>query len=161
MGDDADEQVTLHFTANHMMLARSGLRLVTKLIDATYPDYNRAIPAVGDKVVIADRQFLKDALSRTAILSNELYRNVRLIVMPGRLDMHANNPQQEEAEESLGVEYEGETLEIGFNVSYLIEALAAMDGERVRITLSDAGSACLLEDTDEPESLFVISPMVL
>ena len=161
MGDDADELVTLHFTANHMMLARSGLRLVTKLIDATYPDYNRAIPAGGDKVVIADRQFLKDALSRTAILSNELYRNVRLIVMPGRLDMHANNPQQEEAEESLGVEYEGETLEIGFNVSYLIEALAAMDGERVRITLSDAGSACLLEDTDEPESLFVISPMVL
>lgn len=159
--EDSDETVTLNFTPNHMMLERAGIRLITKLIDATYPDYTRAIPEGGDKVVIADRQFLKEALSRTAILSNELYRNVRLIVMPGKLDMHANNPQQEEAEESLNVEYEGEALEIGFNVSYLIETLSVMEGEKVRITLSDPTSACILEDLDEPESLFVISPMVL
>ena len=159
--EDSDETVTLNFTPNHMMLERAGIRLITKLIDATYPDYTRAIPEGGDKVVIADRQFLKEALSRTAILSNELYRNVRLIVMPGKLDMHANNPQQEEAEESLNVEYEGEALEIGFNVSYLIETLSVMEGEKIRITLSDPTSACILEDLDEPESLFVISPMVL
>ena len=142
-----------------MSLDRPGIKLITKLIDATYPDYTRAIPSGGDKLVVADRQFLKEALSRTAILSNELYRNVRLIIMPDKLDMHANNPQQEEAEESLAVEYSGEKLEIGFNVSYLIEALSVMQGEKVRMTLTDATSACVLEDLDEAE--YVISPMVL
>ena len=161
LGGTALGQVTLEFTSNHMRLDVPGTRLVTKLIDATYPDYSRAIPDQGDKVILADRQLLKEALSRTAILSNELYRNVRLMVMPGKLDMHANNPQQEEAEESLAVEYEGESLEIGFNVGYLIDALAVMSGSQVRMTLSDATSACVLEDVDEAESLFVISPMML
>jgi len=79
----------------------------------------------------------------------------------GKLDMHANNPQQEEAEETITVEYKGDSLEIGFNVSYLIDALSAMKSDAVRMTFSDPGSACLLEDLDETESLFVISPMVL
>lgn len=157
----SESEISLNFTQNHMTLELPGTRLVTKLIDATYPDYSRAIPQGGDKTVLADRQLLKEALSRTAILSNELYRNVRLIVMSGKLDMHANNPQQEEAEESLAVDYDGAELEIGFNVSYLIEALSAMSGSQVRMTLSDATSACVLEDVDEQESLFVISPMML
>lgn len=155
------ESVTLNFTANHMQVDRGNVRLITKLIDATYPDYSRAIPIGGNKVVVADRQVLKEALSRTAILSNELYRNVRLMLQEGKLDMHANNPQQEEAEETVTVEYEGDSLEIGFNVSYLIDALSVMKGDAIRMTLSDPGSACLLEDLDEPESLYVISPMVL
>jgi DNA polymerase-3 subunit beta len=158
---DAGEAVTLNFTANHMQVDRGNVRLITKLIDATYPDYSRAIPTGGDKTVIADRGVLKEALSRTAILSNELYRNVRLKLCEGKLDMHANNPQQEEAEETVTVDYKGCSLEIGFNVSYLIDALAAMKGETVRMTFSDSGSAVLLQDTDELESLYVISPMVL
>ncbi|MBT4162931.1 MAG: DNA polymerase III subunit beta [Gammaproteobacteria bacterium] len=158
---DGEDTVSLNFTSSHMLLERPGLKLITKLIDATYPDYTRAIPTAGNKMVVADRQLLKEALSRTAILSNELYRNVRLIVMRDKLDMHANNPQQEEAEESIAVEYDGETLEIGFNVSYLIEALSVMQGEKVRITLMDATSACVLEDVNDTESLYVISPMVL
>ena len=150
-----------NLTPNHLIIEVPGISLVTKLIDATYPDYSRALPDKGNKVMLADRQLLKGALSRTAILSNEIYRNVRLIMMPDKLDMHANNPQQEEAEESLGMSYEGETLEIGFNVSYLIEALSVMAGSQVRMTFSDANSACLLEDVDEMESLYVISPMML
>ncbi|MBO6564171.1 MAG: DNA polymerase III subunit beta [Pseudomonadales bacterium] len=161
LGDDEDEVVQLNFTANHMQVERGDVILITKLIDATYPDYTRAIPNGGDKVVMADRQLLKEALSRTAILSNELYRNVRLMLLTGKLDLHANNPQQEEAEETLNVEYEGDSLEIGFNVSYLIETLSAMKGATVRLTLSDPTGACLLEDLEEPESLFVISPMVI
>ena len=161
LDEDSGESVTLNFTANHMQVDRGNVRLITKLIDATYPDYSRAIPNDGDKVVIADRRLLKEALSRTAILSNELYRNVRLMLRAGKLDMHANNPLQEEAEETVTVEYEGDNLEIGFNVSYLIEALSAMKGDTIRMTFSDPGSACLLEDLDEAESLYVISPMVL
>lgn len=158
---EGDEMIQLNFTANHMQVERGGVTLITKLIDATYPDYSRAIPTGGDKILMADRQVLKEALSRTAILSNELYRNVRLMIKPGKLDMHANNPQQEEAEESIEVDYSGAPLEIGFNVSYLIEALSAMKGDQIKMTLSDPGNACLLEDMDEAETLFVISPMVL
>jgi DNA polymerase-3 subunit beta len=161
LDEDLGETVALNFTGNHMQVDRGNVRLITKLIDATYPDYTRAIPVGGDKVVIADRQILKEALSRTSILSNELYRNVRLLLQAGKLDMHANNPQQEEAEETVSVEYEGDSLEIGFNVSYLIDALSVMKGDKVRMTFSDAGSACLLEDLGEAESLYVISPMVL
>jgi DNA polymerase-3 subunit beta len=161
LGTDDDAVISLKFTANHLVVDRGSVRLISKLIDATYPDYTRAIPSGGDKAVTADRNLLREALTRTAILSNELYRNVRLLLVSGRLDMHANNPQQEEAEETLAVEYDGEELEIGFNVSYLIEALTVISGERVRLTLSDASSACILEDLEEPESLFVISPMVL
>ena len=161
LDEDSGELVTLNFTANHMQVDRGNVRLITKLIDATYPDYSRAVPIGGDKVVLADRRLLKEALSRTAILSNELYRNVRLMLREGKLDMHANNPQQEEAEETVTVGYEGEGLEIGFNVSYMIDALSAMKGETVRMTFSDPGSACLLEDPEDLDSLYVISPMVL
>ena len=159
--DGKDEMVTLEFTANHLKVQHQQTQLISKLIDATYPDYSRAIPRGGDKVIIADRNDLREALSRTAILSNELYRNVRLELSNGKLDMHANNPQQEEAEESIPVDYSGPDLEIGFNVSFLIEALSALQGDQVRITLSDPGSACLIEDPGEGETLLVISPMVL
>ena len=161
LDDDSEELAILNFTANHMQLDRGNVRLTTKLIDATYPDYLRAIPSGGNKVVRVDRLVLKAALCRTAILSNELYRNVKLVLREGKLDMHANNPQQEEAEETVTVEYEGDSLEIGFNVNYLIDALSVMKGKTVRMTFSDAFSACLLEDTDDFESLYVISPMVL
>ncbi len=95
------------------------------------------------------------------MLSTERYSKVTLIVHEGKLDMHANHLQQEVAEETVTVDYEGDSLEIGFNVSYLIDALSVMKGDTVRMTLSDPGSACLLEDLDESESLYVISPMVL
>jgi DNA polymerase-3 subunit beta len=157
---DLGELVILNFTGNHMQIDRGNVRLITKLIDATYPDYLRAIPYGGNKVVRADRLVLKEALSRTAILSNELYRNVRLLLREGKLDMYANNPQQEEAEETVTVEYAGDSLEIGFNVSYLIDVLSVMEGKTVKMTFSNASSACLLEDIDDSESLYVISPMV-
>ena len=135
--------------------------MITKLIDATYPDYARAIPVNGDKVMVGDRLELKEALVRTAILSNEMYRNVRLLFGDGKLEMHSNNPQQEEAEESVSIEYEGNELEIGFNVSYLIEALSVIQGEKVRMALSDANSACLLTDPDDINSRYIVSPMML
>ena len=161
LNEGSVEPVTLNFTVNHMQVERGNVRLITKLIDATFPDYSRAVPSGGDKIVLVYRQLLKEALSRTAILSNELHRNVRLILNDGKLDMRANNPQQEEAEEIVTVDYQGDRFEIGFNVIYLIDALSAMKGGTVRMTFSDPGSACLLEDIDEQESLYVISPMVL
>ncbi|MCH7742254.1 MAG: DNA polymerase III subunit beta, partial [Proteobacteria bacterium] len=108
-----------------------------------------------------DRVQIKEALRRTAILSNELYRNVRLMLKPGKLQMHANNPLKEEAEESVSVDYDGGPLEIGFNVTYLIDVMTVMRGEKVRMQFSDANSACLLTDPDDINSFYVISPMIL
>jgi DNA polymerase-3 subunit beta len=159
--DNPDINVSLEFSANHMQAKCADAILTTKLIDATYPDYTRAIPKNGDKTLVGDRLEIKEALVRTAILSNEMYRNVRLLLEPGKLEMHSNNPLQEEAEETVSVEYDGPTLEIGFNVSFLIEAFSVMKGDKVQMVLSDANSACLLTDPDDINSRYVISPMML
>ncbi|MBQ74216.1 MAG: DNA polymerase III subunit beta [Gammaproteobacteria bacterium] len=159
--DGGDQEVKMSFSSNHMQVHCAQATLTSKLIDATYPDYTRAIPEGGDKILVGDRLLIKEALSRTAILSNELYRNVRLLLEPGKLGMHANNPMLEEAEETVTVDYSGLPLEIGFNVGYLIETLTVMQGEKVRMELTDANSACLLTDPDDINSRYVISPMML
>ncbi len=154
-------KVILSFASNHLLVTLAATRFVTTLIDATYPDYQRAIPAEGTRVLVGDRVQIREALVRTAILSNEVYKNIRLKMGPGKLEMHSNNPQQEEAEELVSVDYTGEDLEIGFNVNYLIDALSAMEGDRVRIVFTDVNSACLLTDPDDIHSRYVISPMML
>lgn len=159
--DNSDLTVSLEFSANHLQAKCGEAILTTKLIDATYPDYTKAIPENGDKTLMGDRVEIREALVRTAILSNEMYRNVRLILAPGKLEMHSNNPLQEEAEETVSVEYTGSNLEIGFNVSFLIDVLSAMQGDKVQMVLSDANSACLMTDPDDINSRYVISPMML
>lgn len=159
--DDDSVPAQLSFSANHMQVECANTALISKLIDATYPDYGRAIPEGGDKVVKAHREELQEALTRTAILSNEMYKNVRLVLSSGNLELHTNNPMQEEAEEIVAVDYEGGSLEIGFNINYLIEALNVMGGEYVQLLFSDSNSACLLTDPDDIKSRYVISPMML
>ncbi|MFT5793831.1 MAG: DNA polymerase-3 subunit beta, partial [Saprospiraceae bacterium] len=135
--------------------------LTTKLIDGSYPDYERAIPVGGDKIVLVDRREFKDALTRTSILANEVYRNVRLVLSSGNLTIHANNPLQEEAQERVAVEYQGEEIEIGFNVGYVIDALSVIDSDQVQVALSDSHSAMLLTAPDDLQSRYVVSPMML
>ncbi|MEX2488141.1 MAG: DNA polymerase III subunit beta [Pseudomonadales bacterium] len=161
ISDGDDEPVALQFSDNHMQARCGQSSLITKLIDGTYPDYRGAIPDGGDKVILANRQEMREALSRTAILSNEMYRNVRLLLSENKIEMHANNPLQEEAEESLEVDYNGGDLEIGFNVSYLIEVLSAMNGQQVKMQFTDNKSAALISDPEDNKSLYVISPMML
>jgi DNA polymerase-3 subunit beta len=102
---------------------------------------------------------LRQVLSRIAILSNEKYRGVRLLLTSGFLQVMANNPEQEEAEETVAVDYDGESLEIGFNVNYLLDSLSILNSETVRFTLSDANSSALIEGVDEADSLYVVMPM--
>jgi DNA polymerase-3 subunit beta len=104
---------------------------------------------------------LKDALSRTAILSNEKYRGVRLIVEKDSLDILANNPEQEEAEETVSVDYAGERIEIGFNVGYLIDVLSVLGGEEVRFSLTDGSSSVLIEEPENDGAVYVVMPMRL
>lgn len=154
-------EARLKLTRQHLSVERNQVRLTTKLIDAVYPDYNRAIPTGGDKGLLVDRRELKNALMRISVLSNELYRNVRLQLGSGQLQLSTNNPMQEEAEEVLAVDYDGGQLEIGFNVGYLIDVLNAISGDQIQMVLSDSASAVLFTDPSDESARYVISPMVL
>ena len=104
---------------------------------------------------------MKQAFGRAAILSNEKYRGVRIMLSEGAIRMVANNPEQEEAEEEVSVDYTGDDLEIGFNVSYLLDVLNVINGDQVRITLSNSNSSALVEDAEDGSAVYVVMPMRL
>jgi DNA polymerase-3 subunit beta len=154
-------EITLRFGTNHLQADLGDVRFTSKLIDGRFPDYSRVIPKGYPGSLIADRDSLREAFSRAAILSNEKYRGVRLEVEPGKAVIQAHNPEQEEAEEELEVQYTGAPVEIGFNVTYLLEALAAVESAQVEIALNDGNSSCLVQTPGEERSQFVVMPMRL
>lgn len=158
---DDGEDIVLTFGQNHMRAKIPAYTFTSKLVDGKYVDYLRVLPKGGDKVLSGDCQELRQAFSRASILSNEKYRGVRVLLSNGELKILANNPEQEEAEEVVSVDYQGEPLEIGFNVSYLIDVLSTLKSKRVRITLSDPNSSVLLEAEEGSDALYVVMPMRL
>jgi len=157
----ADGNLELAVGTNHVRAQIGNIRFTSKLIDGRFPEYGRVIPANPTKLVEADREVLRQALQRTAILSNEKYRGIRLVVKPDLLTLQAHNPEQEEAEDQIEVGYKGDELEVGFNVNYLLDALAAIDGEQVEIGLSDANSSCLIRAPGTTAARYVVMPMRL
>ena len=158
---DGDGEVELTLGANHVRAQLDGIRFTSKLIDGKFPDYERVIPVDPKNIITAERGLLRHALQRTAILSNEKYRGVRLSLADNNVTIQANNPEQEEAEESVEVEYSGENIEIGLNVNYLLDALSAVSKDQVEISLSDASSSCLIRGSGTDNSKFVVMPMRL
>ncbi|MDX1657129.1 MAG: DNA polymerase III subunit beta [Candidatus Competibacteraceae bacterium] len=158
---ESDTQVLLCIGANHLQATVGDIRFTSKLIDGKFPDYRRVIPRDGERVVLADRLVLKNALSRTAILSSDKYRGVRLQMEELLLRLQAHNPEQEEAEEEVEVNYSGEAMEIGFNVTYLLDALGALGGELVKLSFTDANSSCLIQESDSSACQYVVMPMRL
>jgi DNA polymerase-3 subunit beta len=156
---DGDVKVTIG--TNHLCLESDEFTLTSKLVDGRFPDYDRVIPKDGDKVVFADRVELRQALNRTAILSNEKFRGIRVNLASGALQLSANNPEQEEAEETVSVDYEGDDLEVGFNVSYIQDVLGVIEADKVKITLHNANSSALLEEPESDDSVYVVMPMKL
>ncbi len=158
-----DEEITMDVGSNAIQITLPEVRLTSKLIDGKFPDYRRVVPKAGDsdKTVVVDRERVRQALTRAAILSNDKYRAVRLCLEPNVLRVVANNPEQEEAEDEVEVVYQGEGLEIGFNVSYLIDALTALPGEEAEIHLGDASSSCLITPKGEGDCQYVVMPMRL
>ncbi len=159
--ENSDEPVKVQLGSNHIRLITGELSFITKLIDGRFPDYQRVVPQGGDKIVIADRNLIHQALSRASILSNEKYRSVRFTLSSGSLQVMANNPEQEEAEEEIGVDYDGPSLEIGFNASYILDALNVIDDEQVLLELTDQNSCCLIKSPTAEESRYVVMPMRL
>ncbi|WP_456268635.1 DNA polymerase III subunit beta [Kushneria sp. AK178] len=159
--DDSDEPVTLMLGASHLRVRTGAYTFTSRLVDGKFPDYERVIPKGGDKQILAERGELRQVLSRTAILSNEKYRGVRLNLEAGNLRVLANNPEQEEAEENVAIDYSGSALEIGFNVGYLIDVLSVLDTDQVQLTLSDPNSSALLEAPGGGDAMYVVMPMRL
>ncbi|MEE3159093.1 MAG: DNA polymerase III subunit beta, partial [Pseudomonadota bacterium] len=158
---EADDTVNVVLGSHHIRATTGDFTFTSKLVDGKFPDYERVLPRGGDKIVVADRQTLRDAFSRTAILSNEKYRGIRLTLESGQLKIQANNPEQEEAEEEVMVDYNGAGLEIGFNVSYLLDVMNVLGHEQAKLVLSDANSSALVQEAESDESLYVVMPMRL
>jgi DNA polymerase-3 subunit beta len=159
MDDAAD--ISIIIGSNHIRAVTDDFTFTSKLVDGKFPDYQRVLPANPDKILMGSRQDLRQAFTRTAILSNEKYRGVRLKLTENTLDIVANNPEQEEAEETVSVEYSGDALEIGFNVSYLLDVLGVLSGEQVKFSLADPNSSALVEESEAGDSLYVVMPMRL
>lgn len=157
---ETDSDVLLKVGSTHISAELDSIRCVSKLIDGKFPDYHRAIPLESERVVLVERVPLRSALARTAILAGD-NRGVRMQLNGNQLSVQAHNPEQEQAEEDIAVEYSNEPLEIGFNVSYLLDALGSLSGPQVNLFFSDAGSSCLLRAPDEQNCKYVVSPMRL
>ncbi|HKJ88537.1 MAG TPA: DNA polymerase III subunit beta [Gammaproteobacteria bacterium] len=158
---DSDEPCKLVLNSSFIKVEAGDVTLTSKLIDGRFPDYERVIPQDGGKVIRADRETLRQALVRTAVVSNEKYRGIRLQLEENRLVATVNNPEQEEAVEEVEVEYQGEPFEIGFNVGYLLDALGAIREETVELSLTDANSSCLIKGVEDTSSRYVVMPMRL
>lgn len=158
---DEGGDIELTFGQNHIRAAIPEFTFTSKLVDGKFPDYNRVLPKGGDRVMLGDCQELRQAFARASILSNEKYRGVRVMLSNGELRILANNPEQEEAEEVVSVDYDSEALEIGFNVSYLIDVLSTLTSSKVRFTLSDPNSSALLEAEEGSDAVYVVMPMRL
>jgi len=159
--EGGDAEITLRLTGNHMQVKLGGLQLTTKLIDGKFPDYEKVIPLVSENVAMVDRETFKAALSRSAILANETYKGVRLMLDKDVLGIQTNNPKHEEAEDELQVDYSGDPVEIGFNVVYLMDVLNAIDSESAELRVSDNTSSMVIHPGDDPQSTYVVMPMRL
>lgn len=158
--DDSREEVTVSIMANHIQVSNKYFVFSSKLIDGRYPDYQRVIPRGGDKLVTLPRNALKESLTRASILSNEKLRGVELQLRKGLMRILATNPDREEAEEEISIDYDHENIDIGFNVKYLTDIFDTIDDDIITMTFSDGNSSILVEgNKGEGNSLFVVMPM--
>jgi DNA polymerase-3 subunit beta len=156
---DAEGAIEMQFANNQAKFAFGGMEFVTKLVEGKFPDYNRVIPKNHKNSVTLGRAPLLASLQRTAILTSEKFKGVRLNIEPGTLRVASNNAEQEEAVDELDIDYGGDAIEIGFNVTYLIDALANMDQDMVKIELADANSSALVTIPENASFKYVVMPM--
>ena len=156
---DADGAIDMQFANNQARFSFGGMEFVTKLVEGKFPDYNRVIPKNHKNSVTLGRAALLATLQRTAILTSDKFKGVRLNLDPGTLRVAANNAEQEEAVDELDIDYDGDSIEIGFNVTYLIDALANMSQDMVKLELSDGNSSALLTLPDDTQFKYVVMPM--
>jgi DNA polymerase III subunit beta len=156
---DEDTPIEMRFAGNQAKFAFSGMEFVTKLVEGKFPDYNRVIPKNHKNHVTLGRAPLLASLQRAAILTSEKFKGVRVNIEPGTLRIASSNAEQEEAKEELEVDYGGDAIEIGFNVTYLIDALSNMNVEMIKMELQDTNSSALITVPEQSGFKYVVMPM--
>ena len=156
---DADGAIEMQFANNQAKFCFGGMEFVTKLVEGKFPDYNRVIPKNHHNSVTLGRAPLLASLQRTAIMTSDKFKGVRLNIEPGTLRVASNNAEQEEAVDELDIDYGGDAIEIGFNVTYLLDALANMGQEMVKIDLADGNSSALVTIPENDSFKYVVMPM--
>jgi DNA polymerase III subunit beta len=156
---DAEGAIEMQFANNQAKFSFDGMEFVTKLVEGKFPDYNRVIPKNHHNSITLGRQALLSSLQRTAILTSDKFKGVRLNIDPGTLRVASNNAEQEEAVDELDIDYNGDSIEIGFNVTYLIDALTNMSQDMVKLELSDSNSSALFTIPDNATFKYVVMPM--
>jgi DNA polymerase III subunit beta len=156
---DGDEEARIELSASQAAFSFGSVELVSKLVDGKFPDYTRVIPTGNRNTLLLEREPLRQALLRAAILSNEKFRGVRWVLAQGTLKIVSSNAEQEEAEEVLEVPYTGDALDIGFNVNYLLDLLNNVDGTQLECSFGDAASSALLCIPTQPDFKYVVMPM--
>ena len=156
---DKEGAIEMQFAGNQAKFSFEGMEFVTKLVEGKFPDYNRVIPKNHKNIITLGRTTLLASLQRTAILTSEKFKGVRLNIEPCTLRVASNNAEQEEAVDELDIDYAGDAIEIGFNVTYLIDALTNMAQDMVKIELADSNSSALLTIPDDAAFKYVVMPM--
>jgi DNA polymerase-3 subunit beta len=157
--DDTDNEVTVELSATQVNFSFNDIKLITKVIDGKFPDYTRVIPVGHQNNFTVDRMTVLLAMQRASILSNEKYRGIRMVLGMNSLRLISTNSEQEEAEEELEVNYTGDALDIGFNVTYLIDVLNNVSNPEVVFSFADANSSCLVTIPNDEDYKYVVMPM--
>src|SRR5215212_6170739 len=156
---DTDEPVELSIGSNQARFRFGSIEIVSKIVEGKFPDYQKVIPTTHKNRVSLDRATLAQSLNRAAILSNEKIRGVRLVFTKGALSIICTNNEQEEAEEGLAIEYDGDPLDIGFNISYLLDVLNHVESDTVTVTMGDSNSSALVQMPGREDFKYVVMPM--
>ncbi|MCO5099481.1 MAG: DNA polymerase III subunit beta [Burkholderiaceae bacterium] len=156
---DSDDPVAIDVSASQLRLRFGGIEMVSKIVEGKFPDYQRVIPQGYTKRIVLSRDAFAASLARASILTSDKFKGVRLGLSPGMLQVQTSNAEQEEAVEELEVEYDGERLEIGFNVGYLLDVLANLDSASVQMEFGDSGTSALLTVPGDEQFRYVVMPM--
>jgi len=159
--EDGDREIKVSFNANHMRVELDSVVFTSKLIDGRFPDYDKVIPLNQKNSLLIDKTAFHDTLMRASILTNEKFRGVRLSVTGDCLTVSANNPDQEESFDELPVQYEGNNIEIGFNVGYMLDAINVIDTDMIEMTLEDANSSGTIRAPGDDKTVYIVMPMRL
>lgn len=156
---DKNQEIKINVGKNHINFICDTISLTSKLIDGNFPDYQTVIPLHMDKTLVTDKSLLKSALQRVAILSNEQYKGVKLNINNNSMKIVGHNPEQEQAEEVIEVESDIEDIQTGFNVTYLLDAINAIEGDKIMFNFKDALSSCLIKHPEDNSCRLVVMPI--
>ena len=158
---DESENVVIQLGQTSIAANVSGTTFVSKLIEGKFPDYEQVIPSGESSLLVVDRKNFSESLSRVSVLSSEKYKGVRIITKKDSLNISANNPEKEQGEENLSCEYQGEEIDIAFNVNYLQEILSTIDSEKIEINFFGSEKSCLITDPNSEDLKYVVMPLLI